>query len=178
MEILTTPIKGLLVIQPRIFNDERGFFLESFRQDVAEQHGLQVNFVQSNTSRSTKGVLRGLHFQTRQPQGKLVRVTSGRVYDVAVDIRPDSPTYGQHFGIELNDKDHLQLWIPQGFAHGFCTLSDVADFHYQCTDYYDPNGEGGVLWNDPDIGINWPIDNPILSAKDFMWPTLNDFTNS
>ncbi len=177
MRIIETPLQGVLIIEPTVFADERGFFLESFRSDILSSAGINPEFVQANSSRSTKGVLRGLHFQTNHPQGKLVRVSRGCIFDVAVDIRKDSPTFGEYFGTELNDKDHRQLWIPPGFAHGFCTLSEVADFHYQCTDYYDPHGEGGILWNDPEIGIHWPLSNPTLSEKDMVLPnlrTMND----
>lgn len=172
MKITTTPIAGVMVIEPKVFKDDRGFFLESYRRSFLLEAGIDAEFVQSNTSRSVRGVLRGLHYQTRHPQGKLIRVSLGRVFDVAVDIRPGSPTFGAHFAIELNDEDHRQLWIPAGLAHGFCTLSEVADFHYRCTDYYDPEGEAGVLWNDPAIGIDWPVKDPILSPKDTRWPTL------
>ncbi|MEF2231533.1 MAG: dTDP-4-dehydrorhamnose 3,5-epimerase [Pseudodesulfovibrio sp.] len=172
MKIITTPIADVIVIEPRVFKDGRGFFLESFRQSFLKEAGIDADFVQSNTSRSVRGVLRGLHYQTRHPQGKLIRVSRGRVFDVAVDIRPSSTTFGQHFGIELNDEDHRQLWIPAGLAHGFCALSEVVDLHYRCTDYYDPKGEAGVLWNDPEIGIDWPVKDPILSSKDMRWPAL------
>ncbi|AMK11055.1 MAG: dTDP-4-dehydrorhamnose 3,5-epimerase [Pseudodesulfovibrio sp.] len=169
-----TPIAGLLVLEPKVFGDERGFFLESFRQDLIEEQGLDLPFVQANTSRSSRGVLRGLHYQTRRPQGKLVRVSRGSVYDVAVDLREDSPTYGRHFGIILDDKDHRQLWVPPGFAHGFCVLSEIADFHYRCTDYYDPTGEGGIIWNDPRLGIEWPIAEPVVSGKDALLPPFGE----
>ncbi len=125
-------------------------------------------------SRSTKGILRGLHYQTRKPQGKLVRVSRGSVYDVAIDIREGSPTYGEYFGIELDDQTHKQLWVPPGLAHGFYTLSEIVDYHYMCTDYYDPQGEGGIVWNDPTIGIDWPISNPIVSPKDAILPLFNE----
>lgn len=174
MRIIETPIEGILVIEPKCFGDKRGFFLESFRRDILTEVGIEYDFVQANTSRSTKGVLRGLHYQTRKPQGKLVRVSRGSVYDVAVDIRYGSPTYGQFFGIELNDENHRQLWVPPGLAHGFCTLSDIADFHYMCTDYYDPSGEGGIMWNDPTINIRWGLDDPIVSEKDCGLPLFGD----
>lgn len=170
MKIISTPIEGVLVLEPKCFGDKRGFFLESFRRSALDEAGINFEFVQANTSRSSRGVLRGLHYQTRKPQGKLVRVSYGSVYDVAVDIREDSLTYGQYFGIELNDENHRQLWIPPGLAHGFCTLSDVADFQYMCTDYYDPGGEGGILWNDQTLKIKWPTTNPIISENDAQLP--------
>lgn len=178
MKIIETSLEGVLIIEPKVFADERGFFLESFRSDFLTSAGIDLEFVQANSSRSTRGVLRGLHFQTNNPQGKLVRVSRGCVFDVAVDIRKGSPTFGGYLGIELDDQAHRQLWIPPGFAHGFCTLSEVADFHYQCTDYYDPQGEGGILWNDPDIGIDWPLANPLLSDKDRALPNLMDMCTS
>ena len=151
-----------------MFGDERGFFFESFNQTQFETAiGRKVNFVQDNHSRSAKGVLRGLHYQIQQPQGKLVRVTSGAVFDVAVDIRKSSPTFGQWAGVELNAENHCQLWVPAGFAHGFLVLSDAADFLYKTTDYYAPEFERSIAWNDPAIGIQWPIQGePSLSSKD------------
>lgn len=168
MKITPTEIPDVLLIEPRVFGDARGFFFESFnRQGFREATGLDLDFVQDNHSRSSKGVLRGLHYQIEQPQGKLVRVVRGAVFDVAVDIRRGSATFGQWVGTELSEDNHRQLWIPPGFAHGFMVLSDNADFLYKTTDYYAPAHERCIAWNDPDIGINWPADvPPQLSAKD------------
>ena len=166
----TTGIEGLRVFEPRVFEDERGFFLEVHH---AERYAdLGVTFVQDNLSRSKEGVVRGLHFQRRHPQGKLVHVVRGAVWDVAVDLRPGSPTFGEHFGLELSDVNHRQLWVPSGFAHGFAVLSDWADVLYKCTDVYHPNDEGGLLWNDPALGIDWPVAAPTLSERDRQHPTL------
>jgi dTDP-4-dehydrorhamnose 3,5-epimerase len=168
MNVIKTPLDGLLVIEPTVFGDQRGFFYESFNaQRFAEQTGVDVQFVQDNHSRSAKGVLRGLHYQIQQAQGKLVRVTSGAVFDVAVDLRKSSPTFGQWYGLELSEENKRQLWIPAGFAHGFVVTSDFAEFLYKTTDYYAPAFERSVIWNDPAIGIEWPLDGePLLSAKD------------
>lgn len=176
MQVTTTAIEGVLIIEPRVFGDERGFFFESFNQRAFnEAVGHTVDFVQDNHSRSAKGVLRGLHFQ-RPPhaQGKLVRVTQGSVFDVAVDIRPESPTFGRWVGVELNGVNHRQMWIPAGLAHGFLVTSDSADFLYKTTDYYRPESEGSVRWDDPDLAIAWPLDGitPALSAKDAAAPRL------
>lgn len=172
MNIIETPLAGVVIIEPRVFGDARGFFIESFQDERYRDAGIDLPFVQDNQSRSVKGVLRGLHFQRTAPQGKLVRVSLGSVWDVAVDIDPRSPTYGQHVGVELNDENHRQMWVPPGYAHGFCVLSDIADFQYKCTDYYRPEDEGAVLWNDPDLNIPWPLENPSLSDKDLNNPTL------
>jgi len=171
VEVIKTSLEGVVVIEPKVFGDERGFFLETFQADrYQEQAGIDLPFVQDNHSRSAKGVLRGLHFQKTKPQGKLVRVVRGEVFDVAVDIRKGSPTFGQWEGVILSEEKKRQFWVPPGFAHGFVVLSDVADFEYKCTDYYDPSDEGSLAWNDPDVGINWPLDkldaDPQLSAKD------------
>lgn len=169
MKVIPTAIPDVLLIEPKIFGDTRGFFLESFNQkSFNEATGLDVNFVQDNHSRSTKGVLRGLHYQEQQPQGKLVRVVRGAVFDVAVDIRKESPTFGHWIGVELSETNHRQLWVPAGFAHGFLVLSESADFLYKTTDYYAPQHERCIAWNDPDIGIAWPPlgQPPKLSAKD------------
>jgi len=166
MKITTTAIPGVLLITPKVFGDSRGFFLESFHAARYAEAGIPSSFVQDNHSRSAKGVLRGLHFQKQYPQGKLVYVTIGTVFDVAVDIRKDSPTFGQWVGVTLSADEHQQFYIPPGFAHGFCVLSDTADFHYKCTDYYHPEDEGSLRWDDPDIGIQWPLTDPILSTKD------------
>ena len=167
MNVIKTKLQDCVIIEPKVFGDERGFFLETFQAErYADIVGITSSFVQDNHSRSSRGVLRGLHFQKTKPQGKLVRVAKGEVYDVAADIRQGSPTFGQWEGVILSEENKTQLWIPPGFAHGFVVLSDTADFEYKCTDYYDPSDEGSILWNDPELNILWPIDNPILSAKD------------
>ena len=174
MNVIETALPGVLIIEPKAFGDHRGFFLETFQVERYREAGITLPFVQDNHSRSQRGVLRGLHFQRTRPQGKLVSVSRGAVYDVAVDIDPASATYGQFVGVEHNDDNHRQLWIPPGYAHGFCVLSEVADFQYKCTDFYFPADEGGLLWNDPDVGIPWPITEPQLSAKDIDNPRLRD----
>jgi len=167
MNVVKTKLHDCLIIEPKVFGDERGFFLETFQAErYAELVGITSPFVQDNHSRSSKAVLRGLHYQKTKPQGKLVRVVSGEVYDVAVDIRQGSPTFGQWEGVILSETNKKQFWVPPGFAHGFLVISDTADFEYKCTDYYDPSDEGSVLWNDPDLGISWPTATPILSNKD------------
>jgi dTDP-4-dehydrorhamnose 3,5-epimerase len=168
MNIITTAIPEVLIFEPKVYGDARGFFYESFNQNAFDQAtGLNLNFVQDNHSRSSNGVLRGLHYQIRQPQGKLVRVVRGSVFDVAVDIRRSSATFGQWVGIELSEENHRQMWVPAGFAHGFLVLSDSADFLYKTTDYYAPEFERCIIWNDPTIGIQWPLQNePRLSTKD------------
>lgn len=174
MNVIKTKIKDLLIIEPKLFGDERGFFYETFQAERYKAAGIDVDFVQDNRSRSTQGVLRGLHFQKNKPQGKLVTVTDGEVFDVAVDLRPNSKTFGQYESVILTGKNKLQFYVPSGFAHGFCVLSDTADFQYKCTDYYDPLDEGGLLWNDTDLQIAWPISKPLLSDKDKTQPTLNE----
>lgn len=167
MNVVSTSIHDVKIIEPKIFGDHRGFFLETFeKKRYEEMLGINLEFVQDNHSRSTKHVLRGLHYQTVNPQGKLVRVVRGEVFDVAVDIRADSPTYGNWAGIILSEENKKQFWIPPGLAHGFVVLSDIADFEYKCTDYYNPSYEATLMWNDPDVAIKWPIENPILSEKD------------
>lgn len=167
-----------MVIQPRVFFDDRGYFFESYNRDTFNKMGIQEEFLQDNQSLSQKGAVRGLHFQAPPfAQGKLVRVTRGAVYDVIVDIRKDSPTYGQHFGIELNEENFTMLWIPVGFAHGFSTLRDNTLFQYKCTQVYDKASEGGLLWNDPELKIDWMTETPILSDKDQLNPKLADFTS-
>lgn len=168
MDVIDTSIADVKLIEPKVFGDHRGFFLETFHADrYAEMAGIDLPFVQDNHSRSAKGVLRGLHFQKTKPQGKLVRVATGAVFDVAVDIRKDSPTFGKWEGQILSDENKRQLWIPPGLAHGFLVLSETADFEYKCTDYYDPKDEGCVLWNDADIGVEWPDEAELLlSDKD------------
>lgn len=166
---------GTKIIRPKVFGDSRGFFLETFeKKRYQEMLEIDLDFVQDNHSRSSKNVLRGLHFQTRNPQGKLVRVVRGEVFDVAVDIRPESPTFGQWEGVLLNEENKTQFWIPPGLAHGFVVLSDIADFEYKCTDYYNPAYEACLIWNDPDVGISWPVDSPNLSEKDKLGKTLKE----
>ena len=175
MKVVQTKLKDCVVIEPKVFGDERGFFLETFQLSrYAEEAGITLPFVQDNHSRSSKGVLRGLHFQKKKPQGKLVRVVKGEVYDVAVDVRPGSNTFGQWEGVILSEENKKQFWVPPGFAHGFVVLSDVADFEYKCTDYYDPSDEGSILWSDPALNIDWPIADPLLSEKDSSAPCLKD----
>lgn len=162
----TTPLEGLLLLEPKVFSDERGFFLETFREESLRRVGVDVRFVQENHSRSVRSTVRGLHYQTHPGQAKLVRVGRGSIWDVAVDIRPDSRTFGQWHAVELDDQSHHQLFIPVGFAHGFCVLSEVADVLYKVSQYYDPAAEAGVRWNDPELDISWPVDAPILSHRD------------
>jgi dTDP-4-dehydrorhamnose 3,5-epimerase len=175
MKVISTAIPDVLILEPKVFGDVRGFFYESFNQNAFNQAtGLNVQFVQDNHSRSSKGVLRGLHYQIQQPQGKLVRVVRGSVFDVAVDVRRSSPTFGQAVGLELSEENHRQLWIPAGFAHGFLVLSDSADFLYKATDYYAPEFERCIAWNDATIGIEWPLQSePQLSVKDQAGPALS-----
>jgi dTDP-4-dehydrorhamnose 3,5-epimerase len=168
MNVLQTPLPGVLMLEPKVFGDERGFFMESFNARLfAERAGITDTFVQDNHSRSARGVLRGLHYQIRHPQGKLVRVVAGSVWDVAVDLRRASPAFGKWFGVELSAENKRMLWVPPGFGHGFLVLSDSADFLYKTTDYWYPEHERSVLWNDPALGISWPLQGePVLSAKD------------
>ncbi len=167
MNVVKTKLDDCVIIEPKVFGDERGFFLETFQAErYASLVGITLPFVQDNHSRSARGVLRGLHFQKTKPQGKLVRVVRGEVYDVAVDIRKGSVTFGKWEGVILSEENKKQFWVPPGFAHGFVVLSDTADFEYKCTDYYDPSDEGSILWSDPDLDIPWPIANPVLSTKD------------
>ena len=178
-KITVTPcdIEGLYVIEPTVFKDERGYFVETYNQNDMKEAGLDMVFVQDNQSMSTRGVLRGLHFQKQFPQGKLVRVVRGKVFDVAVDLRSDSKTYGKWFGVELSAENMKQFYIPEGFAHGFLVLSDEAEFCYKCTDFYHPGDEGGLAWNDPEIGVEWPIEEGvdlIISEKDQKWKGLKD----
>ena len=177
MKVIETALPGVLIFEPKVFGDERGFFVETYRESAFVEAGLNVGFVQDNQSRSRRGVLRGLHYQLQQPQGKLVRVARGRVFDVAVDVRRGSPTFGQWAGAVLDDQAHCQMYVPPGFAHGFVVLSELADFVYKCTDYYHPRSEAGVRWDDPDIGIEWPreiLGEVILSEKDGLLPRLRD----
>ena len=175
IKVTTCEIEGLYVIEPTVFGDERGYFMETYNQNDMAAAGLNMVFVQDNQSMSTKGVLRGLHFQKQYPQGKLVRVIKGEVFDVAVDLRKGSETYGKWHGELLTEQNKKQFYIPEGFAHGFYVLSEIAEFCYKCTDFYHPGDEGGIAWNDPDIGIKWPLipDLPIiLSEKDKKWSTI------
>lgn len=172
MKVTETRLPGVLIIEPKVFGDHRGFFKETFQTERYAELGIDLPFVQDNHSRSQKGVLRGLHFQINRPQGKLVSCSRGAVYDVAVDVNPSSSTFGQYVGVELTEDNHTQLWIPPGYAHGFCVLSDVADFQYKCTDLYCPDDEGGIIWNDPEVAIEWPIQSPLLSQKDLDLPSL------
>lgn len=175
MQVTNTRIDGVKIIQPKVFGDARGFFLETFeKKRYQEMLNIDLDFVQDNHSRSSKGVLRGLHFQKLNPQGKLVRVVRGEVFDVVVDIRKGSPTYGAWEGVVLSEENKTQFWVPPGLAHGFVVLSETADFEYKCTDYYNPAHEGCLLWNDPAIGIEWPIENPLLSEKDKIGKLLED----
>jgi dTDP-4-dehydrorhamnose 3,5-epimerase len=178
MKVTKTTLEGCVVIEPKVFGDHRGFFKETFQAERYQEAGLVLPFVQDNHSRSTKGVLRGLHYQKNKPQGKLVTCPYGEVFDVAVDLRAGSPTFGQWEGLILSGENHLQFYVPPGFAHAFLVLSDTADFQYKCTDYYDPSDEGGIIWNDPDVGIDWPLaDIEIkLSEKDQMLPTLKEIS--
>ncbi len=177
MKVIDTKISGVKLIQPKVFGDERGFFLETYEKNRYQKLlNIALEFVQDNHSRSSKGVLRGLHFQTENPQGKLVRVVRGEVFDVAVDIRLDSPTFGQWEGVILSEENKSQFWIPPGLAHGFVVLSDFADFEYKCTEFYSPIHEKCLLWNDPDLGVNWPLENPLLSAKDKLGMSLKELT--
>jgi dTDP-4-dehydrorhamnose 3,5-epimerase len=176
MKAYESALNGVLILEPRVFADDRGFFLECYQARRFREVGLDAPFVQDNHSRSSRGVLRGLHFQRTQPQGKLVYVVRGHIFDVVVDIKKSSPTFGQYVSVELNDANHRQIYVPPGYAHGFCVISDVADVVYKCTDYYDPSDEGGLIWNDPQVNIEWPIAEPILSAKDQRYPTLEALT--
>ena len=171
-------IPDLILIEPKVFEDERGFFLEAYKYSDFQAFGISEHFLQDNHSRSTKGVLRGLHYQNPpKAQGKLIRVIAGEIFDVAVDIRKGSPTYGKWVGLILSAQNKKMLYVPPGFAHGFCVLSDVAEVLYKTTEEYSPKYEAGILWNDPDIGITWPIKDPILSEKDKGWPPLREAWN-
>jgi len=173
MKVSTTPLEGLLIIEPKLFTDARGYFFESYQQTRYADFGIPP-FVQDNLSRSKKNVLRGLHFQHPHSQGKLVGVTQGTVWDVAVDIRKASPTFGKWFGMTLDSETHTQLYIPPGFAHGFCVLSEIADFYYKCTEFYDATAEHGIAWNDMALNIPWPVVHPLLSPKDELYPLLSE----
>lgn len=170
MEVVSTPIAGVLLIKPKIWGDARGYFVETWQQERYTAAGINLPFVQDNHSMSTYGILRGLHFQKTRPQGKLVYVSLGKVFDVAVDIRPASPTFGQWYGVELTQENQWQLWIAPGLAHGFAVTSETAHFHYKCTDYYCPEDEGAIRWNDPTFNVRWPVAKPRLSEKDAAAP--------
>jgi dTDP-4-dehydrorhamnose 3,5-epimerase len=174
MKVIETALPGAMILEPQVFGDARGFFYESYNKAKWQEAGIDADFVQSNVSRSAMGVLRGLHYQWPNPQGKLVSVLEGEVYDVAVDIRRGSPTFGQSVGVMLTADNHRHFWVPEGFAHGFCVLSEFATFTYQCTALYDAKADAGILWNDADLGIDWPLSAPLLSDKDRKNPLLKD----
>ncbi|NCF43220.1 MAG: dTDP-4-dehydrorhamnose 3,5-epimerase [Proteobacteria bacterium] len=174
MNVLETQLSGVLIIEPKVFGDDRGFFKETFQIERYREAGIELPFVQDNHSRSQRGVLRGLHLQKSRPQGKLVSCSLGAVFDVAVDVDPTSSTFGVYVGVELSGDNHRQLWIPPGYAHGFCVLSETADFQYKCTDLYFPEDEGGLIWNDPEVDIDWPIKSPAVSEKDLLLPNLDE----
>ena len=174
MKLERTLFEGLFIIETQCFRDERGFFLEAFQEERYREFGIKEKFVQQNHSRSAAKMLRGLHYQIKRPQAQIVTVIRGRIFDVAVDLRPVSATFGKYFGIELSDEGPRQIYMAPGFAHGFCVVSDWADIHYNVSRYYDHADEGGLLWNDPDIGIRWPIDAPNLSTRDMAYPRLKD----
>ena len=174
MKVIETSLPGALIIEPQVFGDARGFFYESYNKGQWEKAGIDADFIQTNVSRSAKGVLRGLHYQWPNPQGKLVSVLEGEVYDVAVDIRRGSPTFGQSLGVMLTAENHRHFCVPEGFAHGFCVLSEFATFTYQCTALYNRESDAGICWNDADLGIDWPLSAPLLSDKDTRTPLLRD----
>jgi dTDP-4-dehydrorhamnose 3,5-epimerase len=178
MKIIPTKLDGALIIEPDVFKDNRGFFMETYRKSRYLDAGIDCDFVQDNYSFSIQRTLRGLHYQIQHPQAKLVQVFSGEVFDVAIDIRPQSPTFAQWVGIHLSEANRRQFFIPEGFAHGFCVLSDTARFSYKCSRVYMPQDEGGILWSDPQIDIDWPISDPIVSAKDAVYPHLADLERS
>ena len=174
MNVVAAPLAGVLVLEPPVYQDARGFFMETYQAARYSALGIDASFVQDNLSRSVRGTVRGLHFQQPQPQGKLVQTVRGTVFDVVVDIRRGSPTFQQWFGVELSDENRRQLWIPPGYAHGFCAMSEVADVAYKCTTPYVPDANHAILWNDPDIGVAWPVRDAILSPKDLAAPRLRD----
>ena len=176
MNIRQTKLPGVLILEPDVFSDERGFFLETWNSRRYEDAGIKDPFVQDNASFSKNGVLRGLHFQHPQSQGKLIQVLSGRVVDIVIDIRVGSPTFGQWISEVFSDANHRQMYIPPGFAHGYCVTSETAVFSYKCTDFYNPTTEGGIIWNDPDLNIDWPTTEPVLSPKDANYPRLKDIS--
>ncbi len=174
MRVIETTLPGVLTVEPQVFEDYRGWFIETFHAQRYEELGIASTFLQDNWSHSVKNTLRGLHFQEPRSQGKLIQVVVGSVFDVVVDVRRNSPSFGKWLSIELSDQNHQQLWVPRGFAHGFCVLSEVADVHYKCTDVYVPDADRGIIWNDPDLNIPWPVKEPILSKKDRTHPRLRD----
>ncbi len=176
-ERLETGLEGLALIEPQVFGDDRGFFVETFSLDAWRELGVDAEFVQHNHSRSSKGTLRGLHFQTSPGQAKLLRCPRGKIFDVAVDLRSDSPTYGKWEGYVLDDENHRQLFVPVGFAHGFCVLSETADVTYLVSSLYDPETEAGIRWNDPEVGVQWPVEDPLLSQRDIDAPTLAEIAD-
>jgi dTDP-4-dehydrorhamnose 3,5-epimerase len=173
MKVRETTLPGVLLIEPQVFRDTRGFFVEVFSTAAMDGTGISVDFVQDNHSRSVRNVLRGLHYQLESPQGKLIHVARGKIFDVAVDVRRNSPTFAKWYGTVLDDENLRSLWVPPGFAHGFCTLSDWADITYKCTQLYDAADERGIAWNDPTVGIEWPIESPVVSARDSALPTIS-----
>jgi dTDP-4-dehydrorhamnose 3,5-epimerase len=177
MKVIKTSLPDVVIIEPQVFGDARGFFYESYNRASYHEAGIDAEFIQSNISRSARGVLRGLHYQWPSPQGKLVSVLEGEVYDVAVDIRRGSPTFGQSTGVMLTAENHRHFWVPEGFAHGFCVLSEFATFSYQCTALYDREADAGIRWNDADLGIDWPVTAPLLSDKDQKMPLLKDIAS-
>ncbi|RJP74851.1 MAG: dTDP-4-dehydrorhamnose 3,5-epimerase [Desulfobacteraceae bacterium] len=174
MKVTSTDLKEVLLIEPRVFADNRGYFYEAYHRERYFENGIRSTFIQDNFSYSVQGTLRGLHYQSPKPQAKLVQILQGEIYDIAVDIRKGSPTFGNWVGVYLSDRNKRQLFIPEGFAHGFAVLSPVALFAYKCSDLFSPECEGGIKWNDPDLGIRWPLDKPILSEKDSGYPCLKD----
>ena len=174
MNIIQASLKGLLILEPQVFEDSRGFLLETYRQVRFKESGIDHLFVQDNLSFSVRGTLRGLHFQVNFPQAKLVQAITGEIFDVTVDIRPNSPTFSKWTGILLSEQNRRQVFIPEGFAHGFCVLSNTAHFLYKCSDFFNPYDEGGIVWSDPTIGIEWPIEDPVLSEKDKQLPQLSE----
>lgn len=175
MKIIETSIPDLKIVEPQVFGDERGWFVESWNQAKFEDLGLNYQFAQDNHSMSVKNTLRGLHFQTEPGQAKLIRAVKGKIWDVAVDIRPESPTFKKWVGVELSEENHLMFMVPIGFAHGFCVLSEEAEVCYKCTSVYNPQTEAGILWNDPEVGVEWPIDIPLLSERDQQAPSLSEY---
>ncbi|HEX6982818.1 MAG TPA: dTDP-4-dehydrorhamnose 3,5-epimerase [Balneolaceae bacterium] len=178
MKITPTEIRDVLLIKPEVYRDERGFFLETYREKLLNDQGVDVHFVQDNLSKSQKGTVRGLHYQIEQPQDKLLMVMQGKILDVAVDLRRESSTFGKHTAVELSSENKHQLFIPKGFAHGFSVLSDKALVYYKCSDYYFPRGERGLLWNDADLAINWQVEEPVISEKDRQQPRLKEISNT
>lgn len=174
MKVTPSRLQGVCLVQPKVFEDSRGFFLESYHQDRYLEHGIDVNFVQDNFARSDRHVLRGMHYQIKRCQAKLVWVAQGEIFDVVVDIRKDSPTFGQWEGFKLSSKNKRQLFVPEGLAHGYCVTSRTALVIYKCSDFYSPENEAGLMWNDPKVGIQWPVDDPILSEKDQNYPSLEN----